>query len=207
MARKLTFKKRDISNGLKLIGAPKTSISVIASALLLGLSVGIAYEEWFGIGTWHKFHPPTEKLNICFTPPSGCIDLIAIEIANAQKSVYVQAYGLTSQLIIHHLKEAKARGLEVAVILDDGSLSDNDAVYQELQQHNIEVYADKMPGIAHNKVMIIDGIKTLTGSFNFTKAADTRNAENVLLIEDQDIAAQYLSNWQNRRDAAINRDN
>ena len=36
-------------------------------------------------------------------------------------------------------------------------------------------------------------------SFNFTDAADNRNAENLLLIEDKDIASKYLVNWQNRK--------
>jgi len=55
-----------------------------------------------------------------------------------------------------------------------------------------------MPGIAHNKVMIIDRKKVITGSFNFTNAADNRNAENVLLIEDSELAATYIDNWKNR---------
>ena len=58
---------------------------------------------------------------------------------------------------------------------------------------------DKMPGIAHNKVIIIDKRKIITGSFNFTNAADTRNAENVLLIEDVNIAQIYLQNWLSRK--------
>jgi phosphatidylserine/phosphatidylglycerophosphate/cardiolipin synthase-like enzyme len=50
--------------------------------------------------------------------------------------------------------------------------------------------------IAHNKVMIIDGETVLTGSFNFTKAAQEKNAENLLLIRDPALAAQYTANWQ-----------
>lgn len=72
-------------------------------------------------------------------------------------------------------------------------------MYQDLKAAEIEVSFDKMPGIAHNKVMIIDKHKIITGSFNFTDAADTRNAENVLLIEDANIAAKYLDNWLNRK--------
>ena len=60
-----------------------------------------------------------------------------------------------------------------------------------------------MSGIAHNKVMIIDKKKVITGSFNFTKSADTRNAENVLLIDDANIAAQYFLNWHNRKQESI----
>jgi len=50
--------------------------------------------------------------------------------------------------------------------------------------------------IAHNKVMIIDGNTILTGSFNFTKVAEQRNAENLLTIRDSALTEQYTANWQ-----------
>lgn len=46
--------------------------------------------------------------------------------------------------------------------------------------------------------MVIDGGTAITGSFNFTKAAQDRNAENLLVIHDADLARQYLANWQAR---------
>jgi phosphatidylserine/phosphatidylglycerophosphate/cardiolipin synthase-like enzyme len=44
--------------------------------------------------------------------------------------------------------------------------------------------------------MIIDGEVVITGSFNFTKAAQEKNAENVLIIRDKPLADQYTQNWQ-----------
>jgi phosphatidylserine/phosphatidylglycerophosphate/cardiolipin synthase-like enzyme len=58
---------------------------------------------------------------------------------------------------------------------------------------------DAEHAIAHNKVMIIDGETLITGSFNFTKAAQTQNAENLLIIRDQALAAQYTQNWEVHR--------
>jgi phosphatidylserine/phosphatidylglycerophosphate/cardiolipin synthase-like enzyme len=48
----------------------------------------------------------------------------------------------------------------------------------------------------HNKVMVIDGQTVVTGSFNFTKAAENSNAENVLIIHDGSLASKYEKNWQ-----------
>lgn len=107
-------------------------------------------------------------------------------------------FGITSNAIIHQLKAAKDRGFKIFVLLDGGNLSDNDSVYRELKAAGLHVGIDKMPGIAHNKVMVIDKHKVITGSFNFTIAADTRNAENVLLIDDLNIASLYLANWESR---------
>lgn len=48
----------------------------------------------------------------------------------------------------------------------------------------------------HNKVMVIDGEAVITGSFNFTKAADENNAENLLVIRDRKLAERYIENWK-----------
>jgi phosphatidylserine/phosphatidylglycerophosphate/cardiolipin synthase-like enzyme len=58
------------------------------------------------------------------------------------------------------------------------------------------VKIDVQHAIAHNKVMIIDGETVITGSFNFTKAAEENNAENLLVIRDKKLAERYERNWQ-----------
>ena len=50
--------------------------------------------------------------------------------------------------------------------------------------------------IAINKVMVIDGTTVLTGSFNFTKAAEEHSAENLLVIHDPALAEKYAANWK-----------
>ncbi len=198
MAGNRKLKKTHIRHGLNFFRFSKKPIRSILVIFTLGVSLGIAYEEMVGIGTWHKFPANTDRINICFTPPAGCGSLIAQKIAGAKKSIYVQAYGLTSNMIIYQLKEAYKRGVRVKILLDGGNLSDNKDIYSQFRSMGIEVYYDKMPGIAHNKVMVIDQRILITGSFNFTKAADSRNAENVVLIDDTNIARLYIQNWQSR---------
>ena len=53
------------------------------------------------------------ELITCFTPGEKCTDLIVKQIDEAKKSIYVQAYGFTSQPIIEAVGNAKSRGLEV----------------------------------------------------------------------------------------------
>jgi phosphatidylserine/phosphatidylglycerophosphate/cardiolipin synthase-like enzyme len=59
----------------------------------------------------------------------------------------------------------------------------------------IPTFIDARHAIAHNKIIIIDKTTTITGSFNFTKAAQERNAENLLIIRSREIAQAYLDNW------------
>jgi phosphatidylserine/phosphatidylglycerophosphate/cardiolipin synthase-like enzyme len=63
----------------------------------------------------------------------------------------------------------------------------------------IAVWVDTRVAIAHNKVMVVDGVTVITGSFNFTAAAQNRNAENLLVIRDPALAARSRENWQRRR--------
>jgi phosphatidylserine/phosphatidylglycerophosphate/cardiolipin synthase-like enzyme len=53
--------------------------------------------------------------------------------------------------------------------------------------------------IAHNQVMVIDDATVITGSFNFTAAAQSRNAKNLLVFMDSELARQYTENWERRQ--------
>jgi phosphatidylserine/phosphatidylglycerophosphate/cardiolipin synthase-like enzyme len=64
-----------------------------------------------------------------------------------------------------------------------------------LANQGVPTRIDATHAIAHNKVLVIDGEIVLTGSFNFTKAAQEKNAENLLIIRDPALAAQYTQNW------------
>jgi phosphatidylserine/phosphatidylglycerophosphate/cardiolipin synthase-like enzyme len=45
-------------------------------------------------------------------------------------------------------------------------------------------------------VIIVDGQTVITGSFNFTKSADTANDDNILVIHSPAVAAQYEQEFQ-----------
>jgi phosphatidylserine/phosphatidylglycerophosphate/cardiolipin synthase-like enzyme len=54
----------------------------------------------------------------------------------------------------------------------------------------------------HHKVLIIDGRTVVTGSYNFTANAERRNDENVLVIHNPQIAAQFLEEFHRLYDQA-----
>lgn len=139
------------------------------------------------------------NVSTCFTPPQSCGDIIVNNITNARDSIYIQAYGFTSEKIIKALIEAKNRGVKIEIILDRSNFNRKILnTIKQLNQAEIPVYKDNVKGIAHNKVMIIDGKKVITGSFNFTKNADYRNAENVIIINEKETATRYMHNWSSR---------
>ncbi|WP_353274794.1 phospholipase D family protein [Wolbachia endosymbiont (group B) of Hofmannophila pseudospretella] len=137
---------------------------------------------------------------VCFTPRENCTNLIIDSIDHAKGSVLVQAYSFTSKPIAKSLIEAKERGVDIKVILDESQTSSKHSVINELFEHKIPIWIDFKPAIAHSKVIIIDEQKIITGSFNFSDAAQQRNAENLLIITgDSPLVEQYIENWKDRK--------
>ena len=133
---------------------------------------------------------------VYFSPHGGCTDAIVGELDKAQNTVLVQAYTFTSYRIAKALPDTHKRGIKVEVILDKSQRTDQYSSADFLANSGIPVRIDAQHAIAHNKVMIIDGETVITGSFNFTKAAEENNAENLLVIHDKKLAERYIENWQ-----------
>ena len=91
---------------------------------------------------------------------------------------------------------AQRRGVDVLVVLDDSQQTDKYSSATFLRNNAVPVLIDAEHAIAHNKVIVIDGATVITGSFNFSKAAEERNAENLLVIRDAVTAAKYLANFE-----------
>jgi len=63
-----------------------------------------------------------------------------------------------------------------------------------LANSRIPTFIEDIHAIAHNKIMIIDGQTVITGSFNFIKAAEENNTENLLIIKSPELAKLYIAN-------------
>ena len=133
---------------------------------------------------------------VCFSPAGGATDAIVAELGKATNNVLVQAYSFTSAPIAKALVDAHKRGLKITVILDKGQKTAKYSSADFVAHAGITTLIDAKHAIAHNKVMVIDGLTLITGSFNFTKAAEESNAENLLIVRDKDLAAAYIENWK-----------
>jgi hypothetical protein len=138
----------------------------------------------------------SQAIEVYFSPKGGCQDAIVREITAAEKTIHVQAYTFTSAPIAKALVDAKKRGVQVEVIIDQKEISEKYCAATFFANQGVPVFGDGKYAIAHNKVMIIDGKTVITGSFNFTKGAEESNAENLLVIRNADLAAKYEKNYQ-----------
>lgn len=137
-------------------------------------------------------------VKVCFTPGEPCDTQIVRAIGEAKEQILVQAYQLTSPSIVGALANAHDRGVAVALIVDKSQVGEKGWAVRYLVSHKIRVYVDNKVAIAHNKVIIIDEKEVITGSYNFSKAAQTRNAENVVMIDSREVASKFISNFIRR---------
>ena len=137
-------------------------------------------------------------IQVRFSPGGHCTHFIEETIAKAKKSIWVQAYTFTSLPIATALIKAHRRGVAVSILVDRSQLTSRYTQVRYIASQGIFVAVDNAQGIAHNKVMIIDDHYVLTGSFNWTKAAETSNAENLLLINDTTTNVIYKKAWHQR---------
>jgi len=135
-----------------------------------------------------------ESPRVCFTPGEDCRGLIVSEINAAASKVLVQAYLFSDGAIVDALVRAYKRGLEVRVIVDK-SWRERKAKLDPLWTAGVEVLIDAKHKTAHDKVMVIDDARALTGSYNFIKVSQTGNAENLLVLDDERLARLYSENW------------
>jgi phosphatidylserine/phosphatidylglycerophosphate/cardiolipin synthase-like enzyme len=135
-------------------------------------------------------------VDVEFSPRGGCTKAVVDALNSAKFAVLVQAYSFTSPEIITALRAAQTRGVDVQIILDKGQ---DAARYAAARAGLKNIVFDRRHTIAHNKCMIIDQAVVITGSFNFTSAAQNSNAENLLVIPSPALAKAYKDNWSAHR--------
>ena len=141
---------------------------------------------------------------VCFTPGQNCAQMIIDEINKARKQILVQMYTFTSMPIMRALIAAKNKGVDVKILLDKSQVCSKYSLLDFFIKNKISVQIDRVRGIAHNNVLILDGVTTIGGSFNYTDNAQKNNVENVIVIRDAVFSKRYIDNWHSRREHVDN---
>ena len=180
---------------------PIRSASIIALALFFAASA-TAFEPSYSAGREPLVLPATGTVQVAFTPGDDAGKLIADAINSAQRQVLVQAFSFTHRKIADALISAKQRGVDVKVVADkEQTHRIPTSVIARIAAGGVPVFIDSAHNSAHNKVMVIDAgspeAALITGSFNFTQAAQHKNSENVLVIRgNKALTDLYLKNWR-----------
>ncbi len=149
----------------------------------------------------------------CFSPRGKCAAYILREIESSKHELLVAVYAFTSADLAGALVQAKKRGVTVQVVVDrefDRTNENSKARFLDAQSVPVRrisgalvTMQDKEPGLMHQKFAVIDRRLVLTGSYNWTHSADSRNDENLLMFRNAGPLAEeyrkaFLQLWERK---------
>jgi len=80
-------------------------------------------------------------------------------------------------------------------VIESRNAGEEYSQYDQLRGVVHDVLTDGNPYIMHHKVIIVDDVTVILGSYNFTASAKTRNDENLLIIHDPKVAALFVAEF------------
>ncbi len=145
---------------------------------------------------YNKIYLNDKLIRNYFCPEDNCKEKIINELENAKQSIYFLTFSFTDEDIADELIY-QSRKIPVKGVMEQRRINMQYNKYKYLRYYNISVIPDSNPAIMHHKVFIIDEKTVILGSFNPTGAANTKNDENILIIDDERIAKEFIEEFEN----------
>jgi len=147
---------------------------------------------------------PNPRVTIDGTPmdvyfsPDDNVQASFVDLVNtAQKSIYFMAFSFTADSIGDAVRARAEEGVKVSGVMETEQVNSNIGTeFDPFKQAGLDVLRDGNEGLMHHKVMIIDENTVIFGSYNFTNSAETKNDENLIVVYNEEIAAQFIAEFQ-----------
>lgn len=134
-------------------------------------------------------------VEVYFSPDDGAAARILQLIQQAQRSIHVLAFSFTSDEIGEAMRQ-QAIFVNFYGVMDSGQVTSNTgSEYDVFRAMGMDMRLDGDDGLMHHKVIILDQRIVIFGSYNFTASAETRNDENLVIIDNPAVAAAFLSEF------------
>lgn len=146
------------------------------------------------------------QIQTFFSPGGNAMTAVHEELKRATKSIRFMAFSMTDKEILRIMLEKKAAGVKVEGVFDT-CLIPQYSIYWDLKKAGVLTLGDGNQALMHHKVMVIDDTTVITGSYNFSKSAQNKNQENMLVIKSPLIAKQYVDEYYKIRTAAFDNKN
>ncbi len=128
-------------------------------------------------------------------------------LQQAQHTVHMLAFSFTSTAIANELLALRQQGVEVKIVVDSGQSGQLSSLYDDLLAQNMDIRRDGQAFKMHHKVIIIDQRFIVSGSYNFSENAESRNDENAVVIDNANIAQQFEQEFQDIYNRSMARPN
>lgn len=130
-----------------------------------------------------------------FSPNGGAQQAIINRLQRAKKSIRITAFSFTDDPMAELLIAKKNQRVQVQAVFETRNNTGLGAEYSKLKKAGIDILEDGNCYILHSKLIIIDDKTVITGSYNFTDAANRSNDENLLIIDDPTLAQSYIKEF------------
>ena len=144
-------------------------------------------------------------VDTCFAPEDHCSNQIINQINGSQKSIRFMAFSFTDNAIGSAMAKRAKAGVKVSGVFEERNLEGVYSEYNYFKKQQLDVLSDGNIYNMHHKVIIIDDHIVIMGSFNFTENANKANDENILIIDNPDIASQYITEFKRVYEQAKNK--
>ena len=131
------------------------------------------------------------KIQNYFAAEGDVAKKVAEEIQKAKKSVHFMAFSFTEDGIGQAVIDKFNQGVEVKGVFEKVGSGTQYSEYPKMKEKGIDVKQDGNKYSMHHKVFIIDDTKVITGSYNFSNSADSENDENIVILENAELAKAY----------------
>ena len=138
----------------------------------------------------------TRILGVYFSPDGECEAKVIEWIGKANYKLHILIYSFTLDSVGDALVDAQDRGIEVKAVFEKSQISQY-SEYWKLRNAGVPVRNDTNSNSMHHKVMIVDDAVVLTGSFNWSQNGQENNNENLVIIDDENVAFNYSKEFQN----------
>lgn len=159
-------------------------------------------DDKFGPDAVSKTPNPTvtldgTRVDVYFSPDDHVLTALYNLLNDAEKSIYFLAFSFTSNELGQIVREKADAGLIIKGVMDEGQVASNTGTeFDPFRQAGLDVRIDGIEGLMHHKVFIIDEKIAVFGSYNFSKAAEEKNDENIIIVYNEKIAEQYMQEFQ-----------
>ena len=150
-----------------------------------------------------KYFKPKPVICECYFFPNPSNEQRVVNMfRTCKKTLDLAIFTFTRDSIAQAILEANQRGVKIRCIGDDGNSKVKGSDVRLLASNGIPCKTDNnLRFHMHNKMAIIDNSVVITGSFNWTSQAVNKNQDNILFIEDKNIATQYTDYYNKMWDS------
>lgn len=179
----------------------RKSFTVLLTGLAIGFVLGWLASSYSDSDIERQLAPRPQGYNVpnapiasYFSPSPEPEKAIIRTLQSAQRSVHIALYQLTDPEIAQALIDISKRGIELKILLDDEPSNGSKRCLLLSAGIPVKQYVDS--GIMHHKFAVVDSALVITGSYNWTTSAQTRNEENLLIIQSSELAQAFAQEFQ-----------